>query len=67
MILIRAAKIMQNAELQLVYLFFFVWQLLDLHLVKQGFSLNFSCHATVGCLLVLVHFFYRKIKSLLIV
>ena len=48
MILIRAAKIIQNAELHQVYLFFFVWQLLDLHFVNQCFSLNFSCHATVG-------------------
>lgn len=42
MILIRAAKIIQNAELQSVYLFFSVCQLADLHNVKQAFFRNFS-------------------------
>lgn len=48
MILIRAAKIIQNAELQRVYLFFYICQLLDLHLVKQNFSPNFFFQATVA-------------------
>jgi hypothetical protein len=63
MILIRAAKIIQNAELQPVYLFFSVRQLPDLHLVKQSFFLNFSYHANVGCLVVLVHLFLWENKN----